>query len=97
MPHIGYLVNDTTLVWFSQIKSPDELYTTDQRWFLFLETVNRGTTPKEYQIYGVCLVVEKTGAVTVEHAGKHCGTYRSFTDHDPITQTKEVDHGNQQE
>jgi hypothetical protein len=94
MPHIGYRIDATTLVWFCQIKSPEQLFTVDNRWFVFLETVDRRTNPQEYRIYGVPLTFEETITVTTEQMGKHYGTYYSFTN--PVlltTQVKEMNHG----
>jgi hypothetical protein len=77
LPHIGYWVNDTTLVWICQIKEPGKLFARDQRWFVFLETVNTSANPAEYRIYGQPVVIKETFTVETGQRGKHCGVYYS--------------------
>ncbi|NIV94876.1 hypothetical protein GWN42_19315 [candidate division KSB1 bacterium] len=79
MPHLGYWVNETTLVWFCQINEPEKLVTIDNRWFVFLETVDRSPNPIEYQIYGVQIIVGETLSLVPGQVGKHFGTYYSTT------------------
>lgn len=77
LPHIGYWVNDTTLIWICQIKEPGKLFARDPRWFIFLETVNTSANPAEYRIYGQPVVIKETFSVETGQRGKHCGVYYS--------------------
>jgi hypothetical protein len=77
LPHVGYLINDTTLVWLCQIKEPGKLSAPNNRWFIFLETVNTSANPAEYRIYGQPVVIMETVVVESDQRGKHYGTYYS--------------------
>ncbi len=77
LPHIGYLVNDTTLVWICQIKTADSLFDPDNRWFVFLETVDTSVSPVEYEIYGLPIEIANAICVDSSQQGKHCAIYYS--------------------
>ncbi len=77
LPHIGYLVNDSTLLWICQIKSPGELSAPGNRWFVFLETVNNSAIPREYHIFGQPVFITETFGVEASEYGMHHGVYYS--------------------
>lgn len=77
LPHIGYLVNATTLIWICQIKEPEKLFAPDNRWFVFLETIHGSNDSTEYRIYGQPLVITDKISVDSSEPGKHHGTYYS--------------------
>ncbi len=77
LPHIGYLVNDTTLIWICQIKDPENLFAPDSRWFVFLETVQNSSTPAVYKIYGQPFAMTEKFFVDSNEQGKHFGTYHA--------------------
>jgi len=75
MPHIGYRINDTTLMWICQIKSPGEVFTPSNCWLVFLEIVAPGRQPAVYRIYGRSICTGKTGVFTCRPEARHFGTY----------------------
>ncbi|MCI0691876.1 hypothetical protein L0337_07690 [candidate division KSB1 bacterium] len=77
LPHIGYLVNDTTLIWTCQIKDPENLFAPDSRWFVFLETVQNSSTPAVYKIYGQPFELTDNLLVNSNEQDKHFGTYHA--------------------
>jgi hypothetical protein len=78
LPHIGYQINNTTLLWITQIKEPGKLSISDDRWFVFLETVNKSANPTEYSIYGQPVIINKTPVLELGQKGKHHGIYYSM-------------------
>jgi hypothetical protein len=77
LPHLGYQVNDTTLIWICQIKDPENLFAPDSRWFVFLETVQNSSTPAVYKIYGQSFVMTDKFFVDANEPGKHFGIYHA--------------------
>jgi hypothetical protein len=75
LPHIGYRVNDTTLVWITQEKQPGKLFAPDNRWFVFLERVDRSVQPEAYRIYGQPILMEETVFEEAGQRDKHFATY----------------------
>jgi hypothetical protein len=75
LPHIGYLINETTLLWITQIKEPGNLAKDDSRWFVFLETVNSRENPTEYRIYGQPVIIDNEPIVEAGQRDKHQGIY----------------------
>jgi len=78
LPHIGYLYDETTLIWFCQPHKSNKLSRLTTSWFVFLERVDSYSNPGQYMIYGLPFVIEngKIGFKS-EERGKHCGTYNS--------------------
>lgn len=74
-PHIGYVVDATTLIWITQSQDPDHLFQEDAVWFVFLERVDSATDPKHYSVYGHPFVIESGLRWEVEQSGHHCGSY----------------------
>lgn len=75
IPHIGYLVEPSTLVWICQIKKPGALFEREKTWCIFFEYVDTTATPAAYRIYGQPFVISEELTVVAEDAGKHQGTY----------------------
>jgi hypothetical protein len=75
LPHIGYLINETTLLWITQIKEPGNLANNDNRWFIFLETVNSRENPTGYHIYGQPVIINDEPIVEAGQRDKHHGIY----------------------
>lgn len=81
LPHIGYRINDTTLVWICQVKQPDRLFETANHWFIFLETVDQSADPVAYRIYGRELTLNRADAGIGITPAAHCGTYDAAIAH----------------
>ena len=81
LPHIGYLVEATTLIWITQPQDPDHLFQGDQTWFVFLEKVDSPTDPKRYSIYGYPFVIEAGLRWDAEQSGQHYGNYKVQSGH----------------
>jgi hypothetical protein len=75
LPHIGYLINETTLLWITQIKEPGKLDVSDDRWFVFLESVNSSENPTEYRIYGQPVIINDVPALEPDQLDMHYGVY----------------------
>lgn len=75
MPHIGYRINDTTLVWICQIKSPEKVFTRSNRWLVFLEITEPASRPPVYRIYGQTVQIDAEGVLTRQRGKSHFGTY----------------------
>jgi hypothetical protein len=75
LPHIGYLINEKTLLWITQIKEPGNLTKDDNRWFVFLETVNNRENPTEYHIYGQPVIISDEPIAEAAQRDKHHGIY----------------------
>lgn len=80
MPHVGYRINDTTLVWICQIKSPEELFAPENSWLVFLEITEPGTEPSVYRIYGQTIKIDAGGVLTRRFGMPHFGTYYARTE-----------------
>ncbi|NIV72011.1 MAG: hypothetical protein GWN44_04650 [Calditrichae bacterium] len=78
LPHLGYRVNDTTLIWICQTKAPDSLFTCCDKWFIFLETVTTDRIPGEYRIYGLRIKIEEDGISVIGRRDQHQGIYYSI-------------------
>lgn len=74
MPHIGYQLNDTTILWFSQIKHPGQEQYPGQDWLMFLESVSRKQMPARYGIQGLGFRLEETGGLKAA-SQNHSGLY----------------------
>ncbi len=75
MPHIGYVINDSTLLWICQIKNPERLFTRESCWFVFLETVTISSAPAEYRIYGQSILITDDFYAEAGEQDLHRGTY----------------------
>ncbi|MHC4266621.1 MAG: hypothetical protein ACYSUK_11940, partial [Planctomycetota bacterium] len=75
LPHIGYLINETTLLWITQIKEAGKLDASDNCWFVFLESVNRSENQTEYRIYGQPIVINDVPALEPDQWDMHYGVY----------------------
>lgn len=76
LPHIGYLVNASTLVWICR-RCKSDRDTADSCWFVFLESVQRSVQPAEYRIAGLRFKIDKQGLLAVDGPEDHCATYFS--------------------
>jgi hypothetical protein len=81
LPHIGYLINETTLLWITQIKEPGNLANNGNRWFIFLETVNGRENPTGYHIYGQPVIINDELIVETGQRDKHHGIYYADGSH----------------
>ncbi|MGB5809013.1 MAG: DUF6326 family protein [Polyangiales bacterium] len=77
-PHIGYLVDATTMIWITQSQDPDQLFQEDPVWFVFLERVDSATEPKRYSVHGRRFVVESGLRWEAEQSGRHHGNYAIY-------------------
>lgn len=93
LPHVGYSINDTTLIWICQIKSPDHLFVADSLWFVFLEIVRSSGENKEYRIYGLSVIVTDRFVARIDQRGRHRGIYRSAADALPRLARQETEGG----
>ncbi|NIT56406.1 MAG: hypothetical protein GWN00_09290 [Aliifodinibius sp.] len=75
IPHIGYRIDDTTLIWICQIKEPAKLFERGEEWLIFLERVNRTSQPHKYQIYGKCVTMNKHICREKDNNTAHAGNY----------------------
>jgi hypothetical protein len=75
MPHIGYVINDSKLLWICQIKTPERLFTRENCWFVFLETVTVSSAPAEYRIYGQSILMTDDFYADAGGRDLHRGTY----------------------
>jgi hypothetical protein len=75
MPHIGYVINASTLLWICQIKTPERLFARENCWFVFLETVNFSSAPAEYRIYGQSILITDDFYAEAGERDSHRGTY----------------------
>jgi hypothetical protein len=77
LPHIGYLVNDTTLLWICREQKSEQSNTGHTPWYIFLETVRGSGDSAEYMIYGQPAVIEDSLSADEHEQGKHHGTYHA--------------------
>jgi hypothetical protein len=77
LPHIGYVLNDTTLLWICQFKDPANLLAHDTRWFVFLETVEASAHPAAYRIYGQPVTMTDKLSADSSEKDRHYATYYS--------------------
>ena len=77
VPHIGYLVDATTLIWICQQNEPDRLFQKDSTWFIYLEKVDSLTNAQRYTIYGHPFVIDGTVRWQAQQRGQHCGIYQA--------------------
>ncbi len=75
MPHLGYVINDSTLLWICQIKDPTRLFTRENCWFVFLETIAASSAPAEYRIYGQPILITDEIYADAGARDLHRGTY----------------------
>ncbi len=79
MPHVGYVINDSTLLWICQKKDPARIFARESRWFVFLETVTISSTPVEYRIYGQPILITDDCYAEAAERNLHRGTYHAVT------------------
>lgn len=77
MPHIGYRLNATTLLWFCQVKRPGHERTPDNLWLVFLETVDASGQLPCYRIQGMQIRMDDKPDVQII-PGEHFGEYRAW-------------------
>jgi hypothetical protein len=75
LPHVGYVINDSTLLWICQIKSPERLFMRENCWFVFLETVTVSSAPAEDRIYGQPVLIGDDFHAEAGERDLHRGTY----------------------
>ncbi|NUO79511.1 hypothetical protein HUU05_05495 [candidate division KSB1 bacterium] len=75
MPHVGYVINDSTLLWIYQRKDPARIFARENRWFVFLETVTISSAPAEYRIYGQSILITDDCYAEAAERDLHRGTY----------------------
>lgn len=75
IPCIGYLLDETTLLWVAQEQEPEHLFAPNPQWLIFLEKVDTLTAPRQYQIYGRSVVIDHgivwDDLVWQEHTGHY--------------------------
>ena len=92
IPCIGYLLEETTLLWLCQIQAPDRLFAPRTDWFLYLERCDAAPRARHYVINGQPLVIE--GMVTWKreersaHRGHYVAARGGGKDVDPTTRPK---------
>ncbi len=77
LPHIGYLVNDTTLIWICREQERKQSYSGHTPWYVFLETVRGSGRSAAYMIYGQPVVMTDSLLIDAHEQRKHCGTYHA--------------------
>jgi len=75
IPHIGYALNDSSLIWICQVKTPAHLFAPESCWFVFFETVSTASSPAEYNIYGRSILINNDSCTSAGLHERHNGTY----------------------
>ncbi len=80
MPHIGYQLNDTTLIWLCQAKYPGREQEPGRGdWLVFLETIVQPQGQAAYRIHGLKFRFGEEGAIQAAPEN-HSGLYRPATE-----------------
>ena len=75
IPCIGYLLEETTLLWICQPQEPHERFAPTTEWFVFLERCDAASNARRYRIYGHPVRIDGTVTWNAEERGAHRGRY----------------------
>lgn len=78
MPHIGYQLNDTTLIWFCQAKYPGREQEPGRDWLVFLEIAGWAHGQAAYRIQGLKFRFGEEGTIQAAPEN-HSGLYRAWS------------------
>ena len=80
VPHIGYLIDTTSIIWICQPQKSNRLFKENKTWFIFLERVIASSNPKKYTIHGQPFVIDVKIQGNFEQIGQHYGNYQAQKD-----------------
>lgn len=75
LPHLGYRIDDTTMVWFCTRAEGDLAMEPPRDWLVFLETVSGTGQERIYRIEGIPVRLGSRCVAIEAEAGRHSGRY----------------------